>query len=189
VEVFEALLKRYSCNEYSDTEVSRDLILKLIDAATWAPNHKMTEPWRFHVIAGEERGRFGNALADWMLSDESPDPPDDDVVGWARVILMRTPATIVVTQKRTMLPNDTTDLEDYASCSCATQNLMLAAYAEGLGTKWITGRFSRNGGATKFLSLDDDDRIVGYIWLGYPKNDGPTEERTRKGPEIDWYGI
>ena len=47
--------------EYLPSEIPREWIEELLDAAHWAPNHKLTHPWRFHVFSGEGRERLVGA--------------------------------------------------------------------------------------------------------------------------------
>jgi nitroreductase len=48
--------------------VEPELVQRLCQLAVWAPNHHRTEPWRFAVLTGRGRERFGNAIADIMES-------------------------------------------------------------------------------------------------------------------------
>ena len=56
-----AIKTRRSVKEYVPTEIPREWIEELLDAAHWAPNHKLTHPWRFHVFSGEGRERLVGA--------------------------------------------------------------------------------------------------------------------------------
>ena len=56
-----AIKTRRSVKEYSPTQIPREWIEELLDAAHWAPNHKLTHPWRFHVFSGEGRERLVGA--------------------------------------------------------------------------------------------------------------------------------
>ena len=78
--------------------------------------------------------------------------------------------------------------EDYAACCCATQNMLLAAHAAGLTSKWSTGGLATSIPAKTYLGIRPRDRIVGYVYLGYPSS-GELEEGARTTPLIDWHGI
>ena len=59
--------------------------------------------------------------------------------------------------------------EDYAACCCAIQNLMLALWSAGIGTKWSTGDVTRHPDFYKLIDLDPTkQRTVGMLWYGYP---------------------
>ncbi len=188
MDVQEAIRTRYTADSFSEETAPRAVIERLIEAAIWAPNHFMTEPWRFHVVAGAEREAMGEALVEWLLSDANPDTPDEDEVERGRTTAMRSPVMVVVSQTHDPEGGPGRDLEDYAACCCAIQNLMLAAHAEGLTTKWATGRTLRYQGMKDHLGLAPDDRIVGFVFVGYPAEDAPAD-RQRKPPIVDWRGI
>lgn len=63
MDALEALRTRRSIGRVKDREVPKELIEKIIEAATWAPNHVKTEPWRFFVLTGDGRKRLGETLA------------------------------------------------------------------------------------------------------------------------------
>lgn len=188
MDVFEAIRDRYTADAFGEEVPPRDVIERLIECAVWAPNHFLTEPWTFHVIAGAARKQMGEALVEWLQSSRHPETPDEEELRRASGTATRSPVMIVVGQTADPDGGAVRDLEDYAACCCATQNLMLAAHAEGLVTKWGTGRSLRYQGLKDYLGLAEQDRIVGLVFLGYAAEDAPSD-RERRPPKIDWRGI
>lgn len=163
------------------------VIERLLEAAVWAPNHHLTEPWRFDVLTGAARRAMGEAVARAIERDADPsDPAVRGEIKGCRTRLERAPVVIVVSQVVDADP--VTALEDYASCCCATQNLMLAAHAEGLATKWRTGAMTEYPACKEYLKLRPQDRIVAYVYLGYPAPHLGPDQRTRKAPPVTWHG-
>lgn len=179
MDIAQAIRERRTVGDFTDRPVERGLIEELIEAAVWAPNHKHTEPWRFHVVAGRARDDLADSvLAELAAAGASPakDP---------RAKLKRAPLFIAVTQ--TALPDDPVrDLEDYAACCCAVQNLLLAAHARGLASKWSTGALAESPAAKRWLGIAEQDRIVGYIYLGYPPEDLRLPPPKRRPAQIAW---
>ena len=99
----------------------------------------------------------------------------------------RSPVLVVVTQTGNA-DDPVRDLEDYAACACATQNLLLAAHAEGLAAKWSTGKLAHSPGARRYLGLAEHDRIVAYVYLGYAAGTVSSEPR-RNPPVTTWHGV
>jgi nitroreductase len=189
MDLYEAIRGRRTINEFNEEAPERALLQRLIETAVWAPNHHRTEPWRFIVVAGGERKAFGEGLAEWLEQGGLGTVPEERDVRRARHSMLQSPVTIAVAQA---IPDDddsVRDLEDYAACCCAAQNLMLAAHAEGLGTKWATGRLSRYARAKELLGLRPRDRIVGYIMTGYPAPEPDAEEPRRSPPSVGWRGL
>lgn len=187
MELLEAIRGRYTADAFGEEAPPRDVIERLIECAVWAPNHQLTEPWSFHVVAGQAREEMGQVLVEWLKSAH-PSTPDQEALDQASRTAMRSPVMIAVGQTVDPEADAVRDLEDYAACCAAVQNLMLAAHAEGLVTKWGTGRTSRNRALKEFLGLTEHDRIVGYIFLGYPAGEAPAD-RERTPPKISWQGL
>lgn len=174
MELIEGLATRRSASAFASGCPPRAQIARLIEAATWAPNHHLTQPWRFEVIAGDERARFGDALAAWIESDAGPSDRTPRLAQSTRTKLLRSPVIVTVIQ-RSLGDDDEREREDYAACCCATQNLLLAAHADGLAAKWSTGAMATWPAARDYFGLEPADRIVAYIYVGYP----PAEARVR----------
>ncbi len=185
MDLFDALATRRTAGAFNDRVPPRALVERIIEAATWAPNHRRTEPWRFVVLAGEERVRFGEHLAAAMRADGVA----DKVIDSTRTKVVRSPILVVVAQQGS--PDDAVrDLEDYAACCCATENLLLAAHAEGLAAKWSTGEMATMPAAFEYLGLMPADRVVGYIYLGYAADAGAPPKHAERTPAVvSWRGF
>ena len=182
MELYEALRTRRSIGAFESTAPPRDVIERIIEAATWAPNHHRTEPWRFHVLAGPARGALAQAIAETLPAEANTESERRAI----RAKLERAPAVIVIAQ-RGLADEPVRALEDYAACACATQNLLLAAHAEGLAAKWSTGKLALSPGAARYLGLAPADRIVAYVYVGYATQAGAARGPQRTPAEITWH--
>jgi nitroreductase len=183
MDALEALRTRRSVAAFSSEAPPLELIERAIEAATWAPNHHLTEPWRFHVLVGDAREELAAAIGETLPPEKATDEERQAVRGK----VSRAPILVVVTQLGN--PGDSVrDLEDYAACACATQNLLLAAHAEGLAGKWSTGKLAHSEGARRYLGLAEHDRIVAYVYLGYAATAVASEPR-RSAPLTTWHGV
>ena len=182
MDLYEALRTRRSVGRFAATPPPHDLIERIIQAATWAPNHHVTEPWAFHVLAGDARGSLARSIADALPTEK------DTAIERAAILakLERSPIVIVVTQHG-VATDEVRALEDYAACACATQNLLLAAHAEGLAAKWSTGKLALSPGAVRHLGLNAHDRIVAYVYIGYPAEVVPLRDPRRAPATISWH--
>lgn len=179
MDVYDALRFRRSAKTFGDRAPSREVLERIVEAATWAPNHRTTEPWRFAVLQGDARVRFGEALVE--------DLAEPKAVEALRTKVVRAPVLIVVSQHRPpgTLENAELDLEDYGATCAAVQNLLVAAHAEGLAAKWSTGDMATAPAAFAHLGLSEADRIVALVYLGIPETNEPTEPR-RTPAVVDW---
>jgi nitroreductase len=170
----EVLKGRRTINLYLQTPVPRQLVLDAIEAAMWAPNHHVTEPWRFLLMGQETIGRVIDLVREIVTETKGPELGDFKAKSWAEK-----PGWLTVTCRRS---NDAlTEREDYAACSVAVQNFMLYLWKAGVGSKWTTGPITRDPRFFQLMEIDPEkESVVGLIWFGYPK---VTPEQARKPVE------
>ncbi len=138
----DAIKTRRNIKKFKSMEIEQNLILAWLEAATMAPNHRMTEPWEIYFIGTETREKlnhktnFGNAPVVLM-------------------ILSKQGATTVETEENAM------------ATACFIQNFNLAAWAEGVGTFWSSiGITPKN---REILRVPDGFDIIGVLGVGYPE--------------------
>ena len=166
MDVFEAIHNRHSQKKVKQDPVPRNLIEKLLDAAVQAPNHYKVRPWRFVVLTGQAREKLGEVMAA-SLRDRQPDFPEE-AFNKARETPLRAPVVIVVGVEKPSEPK-VLEIENICAAAAATENLLLAAYALGLGAKWRTGEWALDPKVKEFLDFAPDQHIIGFIYVGYPE--------------------
>jgi len=164
VTTIQSIIKeRRSVSKFKDTPVSRDLIIELLNVAIWAPNHKLTEPWRFILVQGEGKKRMANAVV------ESFTPENKEKIGEKTYnnLVENVPVHLVVVVKED--ENPVRREEDYAATASLIQNFQLAAWEQGIGMVWKTSGFIKSEQFRHALSIESDERVVGLLQLGYPE--------------------
>jgi len=164
IENLDDLLRgRRTINLYDGEPVDVAELLAAIDVARWAPNHRLTEPWTFYVVSAQTKEKIARCAADIDAAAKG------ERVGQARYErMMAVPAGFVLTSR--IGNGELTDLEDYAACCCAAQNLMLSLWNRGIGVKWTTGGVTRAAAFYELLGIDPQtERVVGYFWYGTPR--------------------
>ena len=149
---------RRSVDLFETEPVGTAALLEAIELARWAPNHRLTEPWRFYIIGPETKDAITElaAAVDTAAKGER--------AGAARRERLRAiPAFFVLTTRRSADP--LLDREDYAACCCAAQNLMLYLWQVGIGVKWTTGAVTRDPRFYDLLGIDPAaEAVVGFFW-------------------------
>ncbi|TVR26164.1 MAG: hypothetical protein EA389_06830 [Ilumatobacter sp.] len=146
-----------------DRDVPRELIDRLCDLATWAPNHKRTWPWRFASFTGQGRARLGDAFAHDMVTAAVG---DEGKRAKTRGKYLRAPATVVV--GCAAHPHPTFHDENRDAVAAAIQNLLLGATAAGLASFWSTPPVIDGRTTLDLCGFEPTDRIIGVIYLGWP---------------------
>jgi nitroreductase len=173
-----AISGRTSVRRFRPDPVPRETIQRLLDCAVRAPNHKLTEPWRFTVLTEGARDRVADIRARHRLKRfDDPSAPEaqaaaDKVGREAREV----PAYIVVLS--VVNPDEITREEDYAATMMAIANLMIAAQSLGLGTYLKTGGVMRDPALVELAGVPPHFRVVAILSLGYPAE--AEEPRRRK---------
>lgn len=154
--------------------VPREAIERALELAVLAPNHRLTEPWRFTVVAGDARRRVGEAFSAESVSSGRLDPSRAslETAKW-----LRAPVVIVVSY--TPAEDDVTRHEDRLAIGAAVENLLLALHAQGLGAMWRTGASARSAAVRTELGLAPDDEMLAFVYVGIPA-DGPVPPRRRR---------
>ncbi|MDE2573534.1 MAG: nitroreductase [bacterium] len=183
-EILEAIRARRSIGKMRDEAPPRETIERIVEAATWAPFHKCDEPWHFVIIAGEARARLGEIAASTL--DLSAAPPDarEKVRAKERGRFARAPVVVAVIAHAAQSPVDAE--ENYASAAAATQNMLLAAHAEGCAGYWRTGRLAREPAILEALEVGEGERIVGFVSLGFPALEPKAAARQPVGAKTRW---
>ena len=178
MEVTQAIQSRRSVGRVKQDPVPRELVEKILESAVHAPNHKITEPWRFHVFAGKGRGELARARAELAKIQAETEGEEEELaagrISRERKKAFRAPVVIVVVSRGGC--DEVETLENYAACAAAVQNMQLTAHALGLASIWRTGIQAYHPYMRDFFGLEDGDKIVAYLYLGYPN----MEERPRR---------
>jgi nitroreductase len=169
--VFDAITTRRSVGRVTQETVPREIIERILESAIHAPNHKITEPWRFHVFTGKGRGELAKARAEVARIIAGEEKEDEELIkgriSRERKKAFRAPVVVAVISKAGR--DEVETIENYAACSAAVQNMQLAAHSLGLGAMWRTGPVAYHEHMREFFALDDEgDKIVAYLYVGYP---------------------
>ncbi|MBT8077400.1 MAG: nitroreductase [Gammaproteobacteria bacterium] len=144
-------------------KVSRKLILDAIEVARWAPNHHLTEPWHFYLL-GEKTIARAVELTRVVVTERK----DASIGDFKARSAAERPGWLVVTCRKS--DDELLQQEDYASCCCAIQNLMLYLSEAGVASKWATGPITRDQRFYDLLGVNSQAAfVVGLVWYGYPK--------------------
>jgi nitroreductase len=167
VNVEDAIRTRRTHKQFAREPLPRETIEELLELARYAPNHRLTQPWRFRVIGPETLARLKEAGG----PKEAPK-------------LERAPTLVCVSAKLTGDPP--TDQEDVLATGVAIYVVLLAAHARGLASYWRTPAVMRSAEGRAIVGLGDDERIVGMIYLGRRCSDPPAKEREPLAQHLEY---
>jgi nitroreductase len=176
----EAIRERRSIKRFADRPVTRQEIETILATAIHAPNHRLTQPWRFYVLGPEARHGYGLALGDRKarkLTDTEAARAMRETVALEHRAL---PAMIAVAVAET--DNPEIREEDYAAAMMAVQNIALAAVELGLGTHIKSGGVMNDPAARAAAGVPDGQRVIAIVNVGVPAEVPPA--KARQGAEL-----
>lgn len=182
--VNEAIRARRTISKFSDQLLPPEKVEELLLAGIWAPNHHLTEPWRFVILGPGAQQRLAERFAELKAAKV----PASDYERQSRIHdehlrkFLAFPTIVAVASS--CAGDEQGQREDFAATACAIQNIQLAAWAEGVGVKWSTAAVIRDPLAYEVLEIDPTQfEIVGLLFMGYPA-EVPTRDRKRPLSEI-----
>ena len=164
--VSDAISTRRSIKKFTSRSITREEMETLLSAAVAAPNHRLTQPWRFYVLGPDAREAYGQVLggrkARKIEDPQAAQTMRDTVAAEHRAL----PGMLVVA----VAENENPEIreEDYAAVMMAIQNLSLAAVELGFGTHIKTGAIMTDPAARAAAGVKDNERIVAVVNVGEP---------------------
>ena len=171
---------------YSSRKVHKEIIEHLLQNATWAPTHGMTQPWRFKVFTEESRKTLSDTLSMLYKQHTPTENFREDKFVKMQARPFQASAAIVAYMKRGDNPK-IPEIEEISSVACAIQNLCLTATAYGIGSFWSTPKIIYTKEMNDFLKISDEDKCMGIIYLGYPNDEWPKGQRKPIEYLTEWY--
>lgn len=177
-----AIRSRRTVKAFTGQALDRAQVEALLELATWAPNHRRSQPWRFHACDQTATRALGERLATDPALATVLEPRKAAKI---RDLLHGAGALILVTWVRH--PDPVIDREDLAATAAAVQNLLVAATAAGLGSFWSTNpglaHVSVLGGCGIPIAQLG---FVGAIILGYAAESPAAPARTALAERLRW---
>ncbi|NSL88320.1 nitroreductase [Chitinophaga sp. Mgbs1] len=173
---------------YTGEEIPAALLEEILINATWAPTHKMTEPWRFVAMMGAQRAAFGSYLEAWYR-DYYQQRMSAEAFAEKQHYLLQYPlkaacmiGIVLVKSEQASLP----EWEEIAAIASAVQNMALSCTSRGIGSYWDSGAASVAYVASQGLAANEQS--LGIFFMGYPEvlHTVPRKKRTPAEQKITW---
>ena len=154
MELEDAIRGRRTHKAYGAEPVDRATLEELLELARWAPNHHLTNPWRFRVLGPGALARLKEAAG-----------PE------AAAKLDRAPTLVAVSVAQTRRGPGRATRRTCSPARCAAYIVLLAAHGRGLAGYWRTPAVLRTDAGRAALGVPDDERLIGLLHLGPPRQE------------------
>ncbi|GAL76063.1 nitroreductase family protein [Nonlabens ulvanivorans] len=160
--------------QYTGEIIPREDILKILDSARWAPNHRKTEPWRYQILTGKALERLGNFMATSYAQTE----------GYKKFKLKKlqenptkASAVILIFMHRD-INESVPEWEEIAAVSMSVQNMWLTSHDMKYGAYWSSPKPFANIKNLEGIHVADNEQFLGFFYLGtYPYEEQELPER------------
>jgi len=181
--IFDLIQNRRSIfpTQYIDKPIAKEEIVKILEAANWAPNHRQTEPWRFKVIQGAKKVALGEFLSNTYI-DITPKPKQIK----AKKLIEnpnRAGAIIAICMQRDPLES-VPEWEEIAATAMAVQNMWLCCTELGIGCYWSSPALIKY--MQEFLPMNEGEKCLGFFYMGYYDGELPEGKRKPSADKVVW---
>ena len=184
IDIVEAIRDRRSIREFTQHPVDDATLEFLLELAVLAPNHRMTEPWRFVVLGPEARRSYGRIKGERRVG-AIQDLSVAETVQRNTIESMRSLPAIAGFVQR-LDPDPEVREEDFATVYMGMQNFLLGAMARELGTHVKTGAILDDPSTREALGVAPDERLVALVHVGKPAKVPQAKPRTSSKHRTHW---
>ena len=176
----DALHRRSSVPKLRGPLPSQKMLENIYKAAFSAADHAVLKPWRFLVVMGDSREKLGELFAKAGVAKDAS--LHQSAIEKLRRKPLRAPLVLVCISSYKFHPK-VPEIEQDLSAGAATQNMLLAAFAQGLGAMWRTGSLAYDPLVRSGLGLTVEEKIIGFLYIG--TIDGGTKQQ--REPDVQSY--
>ena len=164
--------ERRTVHSYISKEVPLKIIEEAIRLSLWVPNHRLSFPWKYFLVSEEKQKN----IFQWACENKKIDPLASGPLVEAMKDQFLHPRILILGMKKDS--NPAAQKEDYATLSCSVQILSMYFWKKGLGTKWSTGKVSRDPRLYSLIGMSENEvALEGMLMIGWPKDVLPAVPR------------
>lgn len=172
--------------QYTGAGIPDKKIRKLLEYANYAPNHKKTQPWRFHVFKGTALLALIECNRQFYLDSTSPDKVKQNKLHKFELRKEKVSHVIAIVVHKDP-EGRVPEIEEIAAVACSVQNMYLSLRPMGLGGYWSTGKFAFSEAAREHLKLRQNEILMGFFYLGVVDNPLPSYPHSGMEERIKWH--
>ena len=164
-------------SQFSGEKVSDDVVKQMLFNATWAPTHKLTEPWRFIVFTGDGLTKLAEEQAAVYREVTQKDGTYKEDRFQNLLTKPKLSSHIIAVIMKRDEKKSVPEVEEVGAVFCAVQNILLTAAAYNVGCYLSTGGITYFKEANKIFDLEENDKVLGFLHVGMPKATIPDSRR------------
>ena len=160
------------------------IIEQIMENATCAPSHGNLQPWKFIVFTNKGLSRLATFQSE-LYKESAGENFKPATYENLKSNPLKASHVIAICMKRD--PNKKfPEVEEICATATAVQNIYLSVAAYGLGGYWTTGGVTYNEKAKPFFGLENDDKLLGFFYIGYVAVPSPAKNRAPVDEKVQW---
>ena len=170
---------------FNGEKIEDSIVWQILENASWAPTHGLTQPWRFKVFTDDGLAKLANFQADLYQKLTPEENFKSEKYNRLKTNILKSSHVVVVCmerQKSEKIP----EIEEIEAVACSVQNMALTATAYGICSFWGSGGVTYTQELKDFLGLGEKDLCLGYLYLGYSDNPATVSRRDPIQEKVEW---
>ena len=170
---------------FNGEKIEDSIVWQILENAGWAPNHGLTQPWRFKVFTDNGLKKLANFQADLYQKLNSEKNFKSEKYNRMKTNILKSSHVVVICMKR-QKSEKIPEIEEIEAVACSVQNMALTATAYGICSFWGSGGVTYTQELKDFLGLGEKDLCLGYLYLGYSDNPATSSRRDSIKEKVEW---
>lgn len=171
---------------FNGQKIQDEIIWQILENANWAPNHGLTQPWRYKVFSKNGLNKLADFQADLYQKITPKDKFKPEKYERMKSNLLKSSHVIAICLKR-QKSGKIPEVEEIEAIACSVQNMALTAAAYEICSFWGSGGITYTEELKEFLSLEEKDRCLGYLYLGYSDTPATKSRRDPIQDKVTWF--
>ena len=171
---------------YNGQQVPNDIVWQILENANWAPNHGLTQPWRFKVFTDRGLEKLATFQADLYKKLTPQEKFNREKYERMKTNSLKSSHVIVICMKR-QTSEKILEIEEIEAVASSVQNMALTAAAYEICSFWGSGGITYTEELKKFIGLGEKDRCLGYLYLGYSDTPTTISRRDPIAEKVEWF--
>jgi nitroreductase len=173
-------------SQFTGETVDDEIVKQMLINGTWAPTHKMTEPWRFIVFTGDGIQQLAQEQAHLYKEVTTKDGTFKEDRYQNLLTKPKLSSHIIVVIMKRDEKKSVPEVEEIGAVFCAVQNILLTAAAYQVGCYLSTGGITYFKEANTLFDLSEEDKVLGFLHIGKPKPSLPDSRRKPVDEKSAW---
>ncbi|MEM8672791.1 MAG: nitroreductase [Cyanobacteria bacterium P01_G01_bin.67] len=171
---------------FNGKKIEDDLIWQILENSNWAPNHGLTQPWRYKVFSDSGLVKLADFQANLyqQITPQANFKPEK--YERMRTNVLKSSHVIVICMER-QKSEKILEIEEIEAVACSVQNMALTAAAYQICSFWGSGGVTYTKELKEFLGLEEKDKCLGYLYLGYSDNPATKSRRDPIQEKVEWF--